>query len=157
MSEASTPLNLGDTFYFSCHPGLDCFTQCCQDVNILLTPYEIVRMKKRLALSSTEFLQRYTKTLIAPETALPAVQLRMDEENSRRCHFVGEQGCGVYEDRPWSCRMYPIGSAPAKTAEGQEEYYQVAEEGKPCLGLKEAKEWTVEEWLIDQGVDVYNK
>jgi hypothetical protein len=53
--------------------------------------------------------------------------------------------------------MYPIGSAPPRATEDKEEYYLIAEERKPCLGLKEAKEWTVKEWLIDQGVDIYNK
>ena len=71
MSKTSQVLAFDDTFYFSCHPGIDCFTQCCQDVNILLTPYDIARMKNRLGMTSTEFLERHTKTLIAPATLLP--------------------------------------------------------------------------------------
>ena len=32
-------------FRFSCHKGLSCFTQCCGDVNIFLTPYDVLRLK----------------------------------------------------------------------------------------------------------------
>ena len=150
MSETSSVLNLDDTFYFSCDPGLDCFTRCCRDVNILLTPYEIVQLKNRLGLSSTEFLERYTKTLIAPETALPAIQLKMDEANSRHCHFVDDQGCGVYDDRPWSCRMYPLDHN-----DGGEGYTAVVDSSR-CLGLNAQKAWQLQDWFQDQGLEPYN-
>ena len=150
MGETSTALSLSDTFYFSCDPGLDCFTQCCQDVNILLSPYEIVRLKNRLGLSSTEFLEAYTKTLIAPKTALPAVQLKMDEENGRRCHFVDKHGCGVYDDRPWSCRMYPLDYSD----EG--EGYTAIVDSSRCLGLDAEKVWQLHDWFQGQGLESYN-
>ena len=49
-----------DTFQFGCHPGVSCFNQCCGDVNIFLSPYDVLRMKKRLEITSTEFLEKYT-------------------------------------------------------------------------------------------------
>lgn len=150
MGEPSTVLHLDDTFYFSCDPELDCFTQCCQDVNILLTPFEIVQLKQRLGLSSTEFLDAYTKTLIAPETALPAVQLKMDEHDRRRCYFVSEQGCGVYDDRPWSCRMYPLDHR-----DGGEGYTATVDSTR-CLGLNAEKIWELQGWFRDQGLGPYN-
>jgi len=36
-------LTRDDTFTFACHPGVSCFNQCCRDVNIFLTPYDIIR------------------------------------------------------------------------------------------------------------------
>jgi Fe-S-cluster containining protein len=119
-------------------------------VNILLTPYEIVQLKTRLGLSSTEFLERYTKTLIAPETALPAIQLNMDESNSRRCHFVNEQGCEVYDDRPWSCRIYPL-----DIKDGAEGYTTIVDSSR-CLGLNAEKVWQLDDWFEDQGLEPYN-
>ena len=47
-------------FKFSCQPGVTCFNQCCRDVNILLTPYDVLRLKNRLGISSGEFLKKYT-------------------------------------------------------------------------------------------------
>jgi Fe-S-cluster containining protein len=150
MGETPEQLNLDATFYFCCDPGLDCFTQCCQDVNILLTPYDILQIKDRLGISSTEFLEQYTKTLIAPETALPAIQLKMDEENNKRCHFVGERGCGVYEGRPWSCRLYPLDMSD------QGEGFAPIVDSSRCLGLNSEEIWELRDWFQDQGLEPYD-
>lgn len=150
MSETPGVLEHEDTFYFGCHPGIDCFTQCCQDVNILLTPYDIVQMKNRIGISSTEFLKQYTKTLIAPETAMPAVQFKMDEANDKRCYFVGDQGCGVYEHRPWSCRMYPLDHS----SEGAG--FAPMVDSSRCLGLNDNKAWRLQDWFEAQGLKPYN-
>ena len=69
--EESTPkpedlLEKDSKIQFLCRPGLSCFTTCCQDVNIFLTPYDILRMKDRLGIPSHEFLDKYTKTLLPP-------------------------------------------------------------------------------------------
>ncbi|MDY6974018.1 MAG: YkgJ family cysteine cluster protein, partial [Thermodesulfobacteriota bacterium] len=37
---------------FNCTPGVACFTQCCQDVTIVLTPYDVLRLKNALGISS---------------------------------------------------------------------------------------------------------
>jgi len=49
--------------------------------------------------------------------------------------------------------------ASSKTADGAdgEEFCFVVDEGFPCVGLKEGKEWTVAEWWQDQGIDLYDK
>jgi len=33
-------------FKFRCHPGISCFTECCGKTTIILTPYDILRLKK---------------------------------------------------------------------------------------------------------------
>jgi len=151
MREKPKTLGLEDTFHFNCNHGIDCFTQCCQDVNILLTPYDIIQMKNRLGISSTEFLEKYTKRLLAPNTSLPAVQFKMDEENKKRCYFVAEKGCGIYEQRPWSCRMYPLDySVEAET-------FAPMVDSNRCLGLKDNTVWKLRDWLQDQGLEPYNE
>jgi Fe-S-cluster containining protein len=150
MSQNRKTLGLEDTFHFSCNPEIDCFTQCCQDVNILLTPYDIVQIKNRLGISSTEFLEKYTKRLLAPKTFLPAVQFKMDEGNKKRCYFVGEKGCGVYDQRPWSCRMYPLDQS------GDTEIFAVMVDSTRCLGLEDNTVWKLRDWLQDQGLEPYN-
>ena len=157
MLKDAPRLSLKSKFRFSCHEGLPCFGQCCGDVNIFLTPYDVLRMKRALNLSSGEFLEKYTIPLILEDQKFPVVVLKMRDDERKSCPFVTPEGCMIYEDRPWSCRMYPLGSASPKEGEDDKEFYFIAEEGEHCLGFKEAKEWTVEEWLIDQGVDVYNK
>ena len=146
-------------FRFSCHKGLACFTQCCRDVNIFLTPYDVLRMKRALNLPSEEFLGKYTIPLLLEDQKLPTVLLKMRDDDRKSCPFVTSEGCMIYEDRPWSCRMYPLGMASSKTADrvDGEDFCFIVEEGFPCLGFKEDKEWTVEEWWKAQGIDVYNK
>ena len=51
-----------NTFKFRCYKEIKCFTKCCADLNLTLTPYDILRIKKRLDLPSDQFLNRYTET-----------------------------------------------------------------------------------------------
>lgn len=159
------PVRLGpkSTFKFKCHPGVACFTECCRDINIILTPYDIIRLKNRLDLSSQEFLALYTEPQMLEKTGLPVVTLKfLDEEGkdaeSKTCPFVRENGCLIYDDRPTTCRYYPLGVASLshkEDAEGDEFYFFVHE--PHCLGFKEDKLWTVREWRKDQGVDIHDE
>lgn len=147
-------LTLDSQFNFSCHSGLGCYTKCCADINILLTPYDILRMKNRLNLDSEEFLERYTIFHMGEDVCFPTVQLKMEDNEVKSCPFVSEEGCLIYEDRPWSCRIYPLGMASSKE-EAEEFYFFVRE--PHCLGFNQGKEWTVDQWEKDQGIKVYNQ
>lgn len=146
-----------DGFRFSCHPGISCFNNCCADVNIVLTPYDVLRLKRRLELTSTELLARHTVKPFTKDQKLPVVLLKMDEsKEGKPCPLVTEQGCSVYEDRPWPCRMYPVGVAmPPEGPEGAREFYFLMEE-EGCAGFAEQRTWTIRQWMEDQGVAEYN-
>ncbi len=148
-----------DTFRFSCHPGISCFNKCCSDVNVFLSPYDVLRLRKRLGMSSKDFLDTYTLLPVQKDMKTPVVLLRMNEDESRSCPFLTEAGCGVYSDRPWPCRMYPLGLASSKDTpdgwQGERFYFLLQEEG--CKGFAEAKEWTVKGWMDDQAVDEYDR
>ncbi len=127
-----------------------------------MTPYDIIRLKKRLQLTSEEFLSIYTTPRILEKTDLPMVTLKLlDDEpvepSLRPCPFVREDGCLVYSDRPTTCRYYPLGVASLshkEGAEGDEFYFFVSE--PHCLGFEEDARWTAREWRKDQGVDVHD-
>jgi hypothetical protein len=34
-----------ETFRFACHKDLPCFTKCCNDLKLVLTPYDILRLQ----------------------------------------------------------------------------------------------------------------
>jgi len=80
--------------------------------------------------------------------------LKMGDDEKKRCTFVTEKGCGIYEDRPWSCRMYPVASAlpPARAGVEPEPLYFLAEDDF-CKGHALKTEWTVETWRADQNVE----
>jgi hypothetical protein len=84
------------------------------------------------------------------------VKLKMQADQQRRCPFVSPDGCAVYADRPGACRLYPLGRAASMFSATQPgEYYFTVKEAH-CLGWKEEKEWTIQAWLTDQGLDEYN-
>ncbi len=149
-------LGLSSNFEFECHKGVKCFTRCCRGINIILTPYDIIRMKNRLGLSSDDFLSLYTTPRIWEKTDLPVVTLKLLDDEQESCPFVRDDcGCILYEDRPTTCRYYPIGSASLSHKEGADDegfYFYVHE--PHCLGFQEKKSWTVAEWRKDQGVDI---
>ncbi len=148
-----------DTFQFGCHSGVSCFNHCCGDVNIFLSPYDVLRLKNRLDISSTEFLDQYAILPVQKEMRTPVVVLKMNDDESKSCPFMTEKGCGVYSDRPWPCRMYPLGmAAQADTSDGWQGdrfYFLLKEEG--CLGFDESTQWKVQDWLENQGVVEYDE
>jgi Fe-S-cluster containining protein len=152
-------LGPGGKFRFSCHKGLSCFTGCCADVNVFLTPYDVLRLKKALGLPSAELLEKYTVAPFMTEQKVPLVLLRMKDDARKSCPFITPEGCAIYEDRPWSCRMFPLQTATSKTADGPDgrEFCFIAEGDFNCLGFKEDREWTVAGWRRDQGIVLYDK
>ncbi|MGO0123053.1 YkgJ family cysteine cluster protein [Desulfothermobacter acidiphilus] len=138
-------LTLSSTFRFTCRPGIACFTHCCRDVNIVLTPGDVFRLKQRLQIPSHEFLDRYTVTLISRHSGLPVVLLKMQEDEAKLCPFVTPEGCAVYQDRPWACRMYPL------DFDTDLDSYRIIADPSRCRGLQEGPEIVVEDWLDEQG------
>jgi len=146
----------GKTFQFNCHPKVPCFNQCCAKLRLILTPYDIVRIRKRLRITSGEFLEQYTDTLLREHPRFPMIKLKMKEGKGQRCPFVTRQGCSIYEDRPGACRLYPIGRASmlvSETTHARENYFFVRE--PHCKGFMEDKTWTLEEWISHEGLPTY--
>ncbi|MBI4669204.1 MAG: YkgJ family cysteine cluster protein [Elusimicrobia bacterium] len=145
-------------FSFACHPGVPCFNGCCRDINIFLTPYDIIRLKKALAITSGEFLKKYTIMPFDKNLKYPVVMLKMEENENKTCPFVAKEGCKVYADRPWACRMYPLGLASPRQEKNaaEEEFYFLLQEAA-CKGLNEPKKWTVAGWMENQGVAEYDE
>jgi len=157
-----TKLTLDSKFSFRCHKGIQCFTKCCSNIDILLTPYDVLRLKNRLELSSEEFLDKYTYMKVDEQSSHPLAMLKMADDKEGKCQFLTPEGCSVYTDRPANCRYYPIGQGTLNV-EGEkdgppvgEEFYFFVKE-KHCLGYNENKEWTVRSWREDQEVDRYDE
>lgn len=148
---------------FRCHPGIACFTRCCSNIDILLTPYDVIRMRKRLGMTSTEFLARHTRSEIDKRTSHPLLFLKMSDNEQRTCPFVKEvKGCTIYSDRPAACRYYPVGQGTHRRMDDKneepvnDEFYVIVKE-EHCLGFEEDKEWTIDEWRQDQEASHYDE
>jgi len=151
------PLSADKPFQFACSSQVPCFNDCCRDLNQFLTPYDILRLKKCLGLTSTQFLGQYTSQHIGPETGLPIITLRPDYTSGLKCPFVTPQGCRVYADRPASCRIYPLARAIIRSRQtGQiEERFMLIKEPH-CHGFAHGPQITAHEWIQQQDLTVYN-
>jgi len=153
--EDNRQLKPDQTFPFTCHPGVPCFNKCCADVNIILTPLDVLALARRLDMHTKDFLDTYTGNPITKDLQLPIVILKMRADEDKRCHFVDDQGCTVYEDRPWACRMYPLGMAipPARAGVEPEPVFFIFEDDH-CEGRLQGDctEWTAETWRRDQNL-----
>lgn len=147
-------LFLDSKIKFRCHPQVSCFTACCGNINIILTPYDILRIRKALNLPASEFLLRFTTPTFLEKTDMPGVKLNLDENG--RCPFVTEEGCTIYPHRPTTCRYYPVGMSffheGADEGAIAEEFYFLVKEDH-CKGHDEEQVMSIREWRKDQGID----
>jgi Fe-S-cluster containining protein len=149
-------LRLTDTFTFSCYKGLACFGTCCRNRDLSLTPYDVLRLKNALSLHSDDFLARHTLYRLDPASGFPIISLRMGQDPERQCPFVTHEGCRVYDDRPTACRLFPLAraSGTARDSAARDEFFYLLDT-PGCLGAKEEKIQTLEEWLAGQGLGPY--
>ena len=150
MDHRDLVLDEDSEFKFHCHDGLDCFKKCCRDINIFLTPYDVLRMKNFLGLSSGEFMEKYTLTIPVNNPGFSIVQIKMSEEDNLKCPFVTPKGCRVYPERSWSCRIAPVDMLGGGK-------YSFVFESSHCHGLNETKAQTIKEWVRDQGLEIYEE
>jgi hypothetical protein len=142
---------------FSCHKGIGCWNACCSNIDISLTPYDIIRLKKRLGISSTEFLREYTVPHEMEKDGIAGVKFR-PVDNGTACRFVKPEGCAVYEDRPTACRYYPVALLSMRK---QDEYtdtesYALVKEDH-CKGHEVARSISIADYRKEQGVEEYDE
>jgi Fe-S-cluster containining protein len=147
-------MTLDDTFAFECGKNLACFTRCCSDVSIVLTPYDILRMKDALGIDSSEFLARYTISPFSADQKFPVVLLKMDPD-TRRCLHVTESGCSIYEHRPWACRMYPLGVAEPENPNPENRAFHFLLREDLCKGHTAGRTLSVRDWIAEQEIEEY--
>ncbi len=152
--------SLDSKFTFRCHKDIKCFTQCCSNIEIFLTPYDVVRLKKNLELSSDEFLDQYTFMKIDEKSSHPHAILKMSENADKKCIFLTDEGCKVYDDRPANCRYYPVGQGTLRKdgddGPVQEDFFFFVKEDH-CFGFDEKKNWTIKSWREDQDAAYYDE
>jgi Fe-S-cluster containining protein len=150
------PLGTG-SFTFACHPGMSCYTRCCRNVDMFLYPYDILLLKRHVKMHSAEFLQRHVVIVQGQNSYFPALMMKLTDDEGKRCPFLGENGCQAYENRPSSCRMYPLERAVDRSPDqGRPEEFYFLTNHPYCMGHRENKKWTVREWLRDQQLLYYN-
>jgi Fe-S-cluster containining protein len=141
---------------FRCRKGIPCWNACCSNIDISLTPYDILRLKRRFGMGSGEFLKQHTVPYEMEPGGIAGVKLR-PVANGTACPFMAPEGCAVYEDRPTACRYYPVALLSLRR---QDEYtdrssYALVQE-EHCLGHNEPRRITVDEYRKEQGLAEYD-
>jgi len=140
------------TIQFQCKKGISCWNACCSNIDISLTPYDILRLKQRLGVTSNDFLLHYTVPFEMEQNGIAGVKLR-PVENGTACRFMTPEGCSVYIDRPTACRYYPVALLSMRK---QDEYtdtssYALVKE-EHCLGHHEPRNITIDAYREEQGL-----
>jgi len=153
------PVYLGqdDKFKFNCYPGISCFNECCRNIDIVLTPYDILRLKNNLGITTTEFIANFANFYEVDGHGLPGLNLKT-KDDMKACEFLTDEGCAVYEDRPTACRYYALGQmAMRKKDSGQAETGCFVVKEAHCQGHFEEKEQTVAQYRNSQGLADYDE
>jgi len=150
MVEGSHPIQ------FQCRKGIDCWNACCSNIDITLTPYDVVRLKRRLDLTSTQFLRDYTLPYEMEKDGIAGVKFRPVEGGSA-CRFMTPEGCGVYSDRPTACRYYPVAllSMRKQDESSDKDSYALVKEAH-CHGHAEPRTITIADYRKEQGLPEYD-
>ena len=157
LPEQFAPIEATRLLRFACHPGVACFTECCRELDLALTPYDVLRLRRRLGISSGQFLEQYVIVEWDSSQLFPTCYLTMVDDGRASCVFVCATGCTVYPDRPGSCRAYPIGRGAARTDQGPPVESLVEVREPHCRGFAEECTQSVADYLRGQGLDLYNR
>jgi Fe-S-cluster containining protein len=115
--------------------------RCCYRKGIRVGPYELLRLARRLGVTTTEVIARHTA---AGGTVL-------QNREGGGCVFLGAHGCTVHPDRPLVCRVYPL--ARWVDSEGKETFGNL--EPHPQTAGVYGTGGTVDDYLVAQGAATY--
>jgi Fe-S-cluster containining protein len=151
-----TAIDRTDTFTFSCHQGVKCFTECCRMLELALTPYDVLRLRMATGLTSSQLLDDYIIIEQEPGEPFPRFYLTMVDDGRASCVFVAEQGCTVYKHRPAACRAYPLGRAVIRDENGTMEEHFVLMKEDHCQGFAEPMVQNALQYSAGQELLTYN-
>jgi len=154
----SRSVTLEDTFRFECQRCGGCCFRC----EIVLTPYDLLRLCEHLKLSTFDFIKRYGAVSVGPNSGLPVLSLDFEKAQRERggrpedpsCPFLTFDGrmyaCGVYPAKPGCCRSYPLFRVAG------EDGIQLMLQEVTCPAAETDKEWTVAQWIEHEGLEEYH-
>ncbi len=143
-------------FSFLCHHKLSCFTECCRELELVLTPYDVLRLRLATGLDSAELHERYIIEELTAADIFPRFYLTMVDDGRASCVFVNAEGCSIYSHRPGACRTYPLGRGTTRNRDQIEEQFIVLQE-QHCQGFREKIVNTPKSFMKSQGLEPFNR
>lgn len=121
--------------------------KCCRNSRIRISPYDILRICRRLNISTSEFHKKYSYFILDNENDnLLTCMLKTEP----KCCFLGENGCEIYKDRPFGCRIYPLATQPFFDGKKLTINFYLLEK---CLGICPDKKISLREYKKQQCLD----
>ena len=157
LPENVARVNPGEPFSFLCHKAVQCFTHCCRQLELALTPYDILRLRQATSLDSADLLRDYIIIEQDDTEIFPRYYLTMVDDGQASCVFVGDGGCAVYQHRPGACRTYPLGRAVSREHDGHMSEFFVLLREPHCLGFAEKTVQTIDSYNKSQDLEKYNR
>ena len=160
IKKAQKEVSLDDRFCFDCQRCGDCCFRC----EIVLTPYDVLRLCDGLRITTGEFLHRYGQITLGPESGLPVCWLDFEKVQRRRggdeqsppCPFLALEGerfaCGVYPYRPSCCRSFPVFRMAEDSGEPKFYLQEVS-----CPAAETDREHSVAQWIGQEGLAPYHR
>ncbi len=149
-------IDIHETFNFDCRPENVCFTDCCRQLELALSPYDVLRLCQATGLGSNTFLEQYVIIEKEENDVFPRFYLSMVDDGRESCVFVSPRGCTVYEHRPGACRTYPMGRASIRQEEGWSEFFVLLKENH-CMGFLNNAHQTPTSYSQNQKLEPYNQ
>ena len=147
-------------FKFGCHPGVSCFNQVLRRREHLSVAVRRAADEEALGMNSSEFPGKYALMPVQKDMKTPVVVLRMNDDDSQDLPVPDRQRLR-HLLRP--ALALPDVSAGPGGAEGHagrlaRRAVLLPAEGRGLPRVRGAsKEWTVSQWLDDQGIDEYDE
>jgi Fe-S-cluster containining protein len=157
---AKQEVSLDHVFHFECKRC----GRCCFQCEIVLTPYDLLRLCEGLEITTGEFLSRYGQITLGAESGLPVCWLDFERVQRWRggdgrfapCPFLALEGdrfaCGVYAFRPSCCRSFPVFRMAA--AGGEPKFYL---QEVSCPASETEREHRVGEWITREVLAPYHR
>jgi uncharacterized protein len=149
-------IDTSSTFAFACHQELSCFTECCRLLELALSPYDVLRLRRGTGLTSAQLLERYLIIEQDPDEAFPRLYLSMVDDGRASCVFVTPEGCSVYQHRPGACRTFPLGRGVGRSGATISEQFILITEPF-CQGFGTDQRHTPQQYLLNQETREYNR
>ena len=111
---------------------------CCKQMLIRLTPFDIINLAQSLKLPTYDFISEYVVFLKAPNIKWFLAALKHVKKGN--CMFKKGKKCSVHFSRPLPCRLFPVGRKDNTYILHKTEY---------CKGHISNSKFILEEWLND--------
>ncbi len=116
---------------------------------VFLSLQDLARLSKRMNFTKDLFIQKFCRIVTVGEKK----RLSLREKKNYDCIFWGEEGCSVYQDRPFQCRSYPFWKPFLVSRDAWDK------EARSCPGMNKGKIHSVkviEDWLEKSDNEEYS-